>query len=70
MNEKEKSADREFCATLRKQIMLECNSIEGTYKYIQTLTNNTVLLDKIKVIIEHARRIGNYETALKRKVAP
>ena len=50
--------------------MLECNSIEGTYKYIQALTNDAVLLNKIEVVIEHARRLGNYETALKRKAAP
>lgn len=48
------------------------DAINGTYKAIQTVVTDSVILDRIETIIKHARTLGkgNYETALRRDVAP
>ena len=60
----------ELAAALKKEIRLEWDAINGTYSSIQSMVTDPVILDQIDTIIKHARKLGNYETALRRDVAP
>lgn len=52
------------------EIRMEWDAINGTLRSIQSICNDPVILDRIEVIIKHAKMLGNFETALKRGVAP
>lgn len=60
--------NEDFEATYRKQIKMEWDAIEGTYKAIQERCSDKIILDRIETIIKHARLLGNFETGLKRGV--
>lgn len=63
-------ARSEYSYSIEREIRLEWDAINGTYKAIQTVVTDPVILDRIETIIKHARTLGNYETALRRDVAP
>lgn len=63
-------ARSEYSYSIEREIRLEWDAINGTYKAIQTVVTDPVILDRIEVIIKHAKMLGNFETALKRGVAP
>lgn len=69
MNKKETKADIDFCATLRKEIRLELDAINGTLMDLQKYTTDPKILDRVETLIKHSRELGRLETALKRKVA-
>lgn len=69
MNKKETKADIDFCATLKKQIRLEWDAINGTLTDLQRYTTDPKILDRVETLIKHSRELGRLETALKRKVA-
>lgn len=62
------SRNEDFEATYRKQIKMEWDAIDGTYKAIQQRCSDKIVLDRIETIIKHTKILGNYETALKRGV--
>lgn len=65
-----RTRQEELAAALKKEIRLEWDAINGTYSSIQSMVTDPVILDRIDTIIKHARKLGNYETALRRDVAP
>lgn len=69
MNKKETKADIDYCATLRKQLRLERDAINGTLMDLQRYTTDSKVLDRVETLIKHSRELGRLETALKRKVA-
>ena len=69
MSDKETRADIDFCATLRNQIRLEWDAINGTLIDLQRYTTDPKILDRVETLIKHSRELGRLETALKRKVA-
>lgn len=69
MYDKETRADIEFCATLKQQIRLERDAINGTLTDLQRYITDSKVLDRVETLIKHSRELGRLETALKRKVA-
>lgn len=66
----EEQRDANLLSAYAKEIRMEWGAIEGTYKTIQTKITDPEILNKIETIIQHARKLGNFETASRRKVAP
>lgn len=65
----EKANDEVFRALCRKNIKLEWQAVEGTYKALQQRCSDPIILERVDAIIKHAREMGRWETALKRGVA-
>lgn len=67
---RQEKADKDLMGAYAKEIRMEWGAIEGTYKAIQEKITDPEILNKIETIMHHARKLGNFETASRRKVAP